>query len=377
MLCYVEVWEAGSQLRGDSGEPLILYPSSGTVSVNSKAPIRRSLDMEVAAVAYDGTDLVADDEGVGPLGPYSTDLKVYRGFVYPTVNEETGSNVEVVPLGVFRLTRPRVVEGADGGRRVQCSGYDQSFLLQSPMRVPVIVRAGTESGAAFRQIVSAKAPFLDVDVPETRFSVPGDVVVGLDADPWDEARKIALAAGCNAFCDVEGRIVMVPTSTRVNRNYVWDFNERDDSTQFMEPERALDADESPNVITVIGNSGSGTSSVKVTVYDDDPTSPTYVGGRYGEQHKVIRTELVNNLEQATEMANAELANTIGAHEQIRFRSTCIPALQEWDAVRVTRAGMGINGRIAVIEAMDLPLTAEDAMDVTLRRSPTSLFEVPV
>lgn len=367
VLCPLDVYLFGERATSQDGSPLSAYATAGSITVDTTAPIRRTLAVDLAPMAPDGTSFVPDDDGDGPISTYGTELHVRRGFVYSTPDTATGATSETVKWGTFRITKVTVVEDDHGAPVVRVEGSDLSWLLTSPLRVPLVIPAGTEIGDAFAQIVGAKAPFLATNIASTRFVVPSAMVLTVDHNPWEEALKLAKVAGCEGFADVDGTIVMRPSSLRVSTQFVWQFVEGENA-QFASPQRTLDSDETANVVTVIGNSAGSTGSVRATVYDDDPTSPTYVG-KYGEIHHVERTELVESQDQAQEAATSMFAEFAAAHEEITLSCSCIPQLDGGDTCQTTRTRLGVTDRLAVITKMEQPLVAPDAQQITFRRIP--------
>lgn len=375
VICPIEVWRFGARTLTAGGKPLTVYATAGHISLDTTAPIRRTLACDFAPVTDDGvTSLVPDDDGDGTISVYGTELRVTRGFAYDTPNAETGLLSETVRWGRFRVTKVTADEDAFGAPIVHVEASDLSWLMTTPLRVPLLITSGTEVGAAFRAIINAKAPGLEMNVADTRFVVPSAMVLSLDHNPWEEAQKLALVAGCEAFCDVDGTIVMRPTSLKASSTFVWQFIEGE-GAQFAEPQRILDAADTANVYTVIGNSAGSTGSVRATVFDDDPTSPTYVG-KYGEVHHVERTPLIDNQSQAAEAAAAGFATSVAAHEETNVKTSCIPQLDGGDTCQIVRPRLGITNRLAVITKMEQPLASSDQQHIAFRRMPLSTLTGP-
>lgn len=362
---YAEVWRGATQIRGLDGLPLVLRPVSGSVQVNAHDPIRRTLSATFAIYDDAGTALVpvADTD---PLMPYGVELRVYRGLHYPTPNLElAGDTTEVVPLGRFRLTRVNIAD-EDGAIAIEVEGMDAAYILQQSLTSPLVVPVGTEAGLAFQTIVNQVDPSIEVNALVTRFTLPSNLVVGVEDDPWAKARQVASSAGCEAFIDSTGVAIMRVAVTKAAPTALWDLTEGDGAT-FHRPRRMLDMDRVPNLVTVVGNSGGSAGSVRAQVWDDDPKSPTYLGGPYKTVSKTIRTELVNTVDQATEMATTDLAMGLAGFESVECEAVCNPALEVGDTVSVTRVRIGLSHRNTVIEHLSMPLMANDTMGMTLRR----------
>lgn len=368
VICEIAVWQYGSPVREVDGTEMVVYALSGSITEDITAPIRQTMTMEVPTFTIRGTNLVPDDDGNGPImgGVAGSELRVRRGFRYPTVNAETGLFEETVQWGTFRVTDVNLAEDDKGTPVLSVEASDLSWTLTSRVRNPFRIDAGTEVGAAFRTIVNSKNPALEVITTDTRFTVPSAMVINSSMNPWEQALKLAASAGCEAFADNDGQIVMRPSSLRTDASFVWQFTEGATAT-FSEPSRRLDSDISANVVIVIGNSGSATGSVKAVAFDNDPHSPTYVGR--GEIVREVTTELVDTVDQAQEMADALLAESLAAHEELHAITSCIPMLSGGDVCELTRARLGVNRRTANIVTQTKPLTSSDKQELTFRKMP--------
>jgi hypothetical protein len=130
-------------------------------------------------------------------------------------------------------------------------------------------------------------------------------------------------------------------------------------------DRTEDSDTIRNVVVAESPSG----LIRAVVADDDPTSPTYAYGRYGERPaEVIKNQHFMSVEQAQQAASARLRYELGRSETVAFTAVPNPALDVDEVITVHRPRAGLSLRPLVVESIDMPLGAEDVMRVGCRRS---------
>lgn len=328
---------------------------TGMVTMDENAAIRRSLECELldpfGDLIPDGTDSLLD--------PITSELRIWRGYRYSDGTEE------VVPLGTFRMSSVRASE-RDGQYTVAVTGYDRSFKLQGRTPAPFAIDAGTTCTAAIQRLLTRSLGSIDFHtyVSDEEFLT---LLIPAGANPWQEAGKLALAVGAEVYFDRLGHCVIGPYASQAAQDYVWNYLEGETAT-FYNPEREVSPDDLANVVVVVGTH-SAAAGVSAVVGDDDPTSPTYRYGPFGEQVWIENTERVATVAQAQSMARALLAKRLGPSEQISFYAVPNPALDLSDTIQATRLRLGINETRALVKSIRMPVTANDGpMYVQTRRS---------
>lgn len=372
-VCHVAIWRGGAPVLNVEGEPLVLDPVDGSVIEDRSADTQLTLSATFAPTDDVGTNLIPEPGDTNaPLSHYGFEARVFMGYRWVDLNPETGSRVETTPMGRFRITSFLVQEDDAGAPVVQISGSDGSWLVRRPPARAYRVPGGTELGAAFRAIVHGKDPTAAVYETASEFPIGSSVVVGLRDSPWAKAKAVAQAAGCEAFYDRRDRAVMSPTIETGADGPVFSFVEGETAT-FVAASRGSNAEENPNVVTIIGTSGGGSGTVMATAADTDPGSPTNVMTQ-GEITKIIESPLIDNQTQAQQAANAELRRALRTHDAVEFTAGRNAALTVRDPIAVTRARLGMHNRRTVVDRIEFPLVVP-IMRVRAQRIPTTSGEI--
>jgi hypothetical protein len=361
-LCWVDVYRSGQQVANIDGDPLRIAPTGGSVVFDRTSDTRRSLTMECAPYDEAGTNLIPDPDDPGsPLRRGVTELRVFMGYEWPVPNPETGARVEVVSMGHYRAKKVTTGEDGNGAPLVKVEA-DVSWLMRQSPPVAYQILGGTPTGAAFSEILQRNDPSLIVFAAETGNVTPTLFVVGVTDNPWDKATKLAQASGCVGFFDRVGRAIMAPVVTAAAKTPVYSFVEGPDAT-FTEPEIASDAEDAPNVVTIIGTNGGNNVEVFATARDDAAIAK--VGGPIT---RVIRSPLYSSVAQAQVAAAAELARVQAGNDTGHLTAMRQPALSEDDTVGITRAQLHLHDQRAVLSRLEFPL-AEATMEVDFQRVP--------
>lgn len=339
-----------------------LVITGGDVAADLDQPVTRSMSISVADPDGD----LAPESAQDLLAPYGTEIAIERGILVDGAEE-------MIPQGVFRLTGVAPKE-TDQGVEFALTGYDRAVRLENQLAKAYALTAGGTFEGAIQLLLLQKLPILRFRFPVTGFLVP-NLVVTPDKQVWDEARRMAEACGYRLYFDRLGYCTMSPMESVAQSVAAWEFSEStgaqystlDEAAAFWNIDRELTSDGLVNRVTVTGTN-SGTSGVYGEAVDSDPKSPTYIRGSYGEVVEAHQSELVTSSLQAQSMARGILAKELGASETITFDAVPHPALDLADQVAVTRERLGITGRRALIQSIRMPLTPDEPMSVTLRRS---------
>lgn len=223
--------------------------------------------------------------------------------------------------------------------------YDQAAVAMVANRLP------TQEDFS---VVSANR---DTDLP----------IYGLEqgSDAWQDIRDLATACGYEAFFDVAGTFVFRQVADPRTTPPVWTFDDGATCT-VTQAERELTDEQTLNYIVVKGESTSSQNPVTAVAFDNDPGSPTYVYGRYGQHGQTIVIPNVTTEDQAQQAANAILFASIGACETTTITTVPIPFLECGDCVTVNIGDIKADGRY-VINQMTTPLSPGEAQTLTCFR----------
>lgn len=327
--------------------------NDGMVRVEIDTATRRSVDLEILQ-----DDALTYEEMYELLDPLTSIFRPYRGIVL------SDGSTEAVPCGDFYLRNLRVGE-SNGVPTFRITGYDASSRCMRGLPAPIAIASGTKFVNAIPPLLRSQLPGLDFRIGETEWVTPS-LLFREESVPWTEAKNLAVANGQDLWIARDGVCETSVRPTQAKQVPDFTYVEGENST-FWDPERAIEADDFPNHVVVLGN-GSTASNVRGEAYDNDPASETYINGKYGDRVYTVRSELPVSEEQATAMAKAILARRLGGQEEVTLSAIPDASIDEADTVSVTRERLGLVDRRMLVSSASIPMLATREMQVTCRRT---------
>ena len=105
--------------------------------------------------------------------------------------------------------------------------------------------------------------------------------------------------------------------------------------------------------------------IRVEAWDEDPSSPTYRYGKFGQVPTFVDSNLVSTASAAITAATLLLNTYIGAQEKINWEGIVNPALDVQDIVYVKTEGAKVD-RIVILDSLSIPLSPNESMSSTAR-----------
>jgi hypothetical protein len=339
-----------------SGPELLttLAVTSGSVSVDRTRAIRRTLSL---TVVEEDTALL-DDGAAGILSPYGNECRVYRGFQL-----ETGP--EYAPLGVFGIAGVKAESGASG-LTISVEGSDRARrVVRNRFVTPWQIAAGTDVATAVEQLLLSRYPDIEYD-----FALTGDTVnatileAGESSDPWRDAQAIAQSAGLELAFDPSGVCRLYEPADPVTGAPVATYTDVVDCA-LLSVTRDLDTETTYNGVIASGESSGLVVPVQGIAWDDDPSSPTFRGGPYGEVPYFYVSPFISKVGQATRAAESLLAQVAGASEKIEWTQVVNPAHDADDLIDIQETKTRTTARVT-LDAFTVPLGSAEAMSSSAR-----------
>ena len=300
---------------------------------------------------------VVPEDAYGFLTPYGNELRLWRGVILPD------GTTEEVPLGVFVILNVEVQEGREG-TTIAVTGADRSLRIS---------RARWTEPYAIRSIATETAigdllldRWLDV---ETSFTSTGTLVsatLGTDtqSDPWHDALKLAQSAGYDLYFDGNGVAVLEPTRDYETATPDEVYLE-DEDAMVLDLVRSLTAEETYNGVIATGEGTELTDVYRGEAWDEDPDSPTYRYGSFGQVPRFYSSPLIASTNQAQSAAESILARGKGLTEQIDWTQITDPSLDVGDVVVVVNANTKVN-RTLILDRLTIPLDPVQPMSAVAR-----------
>lgn len=338
----VDSYRAGVLVQAD------LPISDGSVQIDATSAIRRQLALSVSDPA------LAPAPGVttGPLAPYGTELFVQRGIAFPD------GTVEWVPLGWFAIQSVSAslsadlvkVQAVDRAKKVS----DARFLTPASS-----VTTNTVPAEIQRLVTEAIPGVAFINQTTATSSVPQLV---WEQDRWAAIADLATSIGAEVFFDAAGSCVLRPTPD-IDSAVAW-YVDAGESGVLVEGQRDTSRESTYNGVVATGERTDNFAPYTATVTDDDPTSPTYWGGAYGQVPYFYTSASITSAALATSAATGLLARTKGLTRSVSLSAIPNPALDAGDVIQVVFPD-GLTER-HVIDSLSIPLDPTSSMPIGTR-----------
>lgn len=347
---------------GPNGDTFRLDATDGSVSIDRTADIRRRCTVTCA----DRTGTLTPTSADSILTPFGTKLKLYRG-----VRFSDGSGTEVIPLGVFQLAKSSVRDQVGGSPDISLEAYDLSRVISRAKFTDVYtVAQDANLITALKALITRSLPDTIFDSISTTLTATAPIVLDVGTDPWQAAGLMAASMGCEIYFSATGRCIIAPPVDLDHLSApVFTYYEGNGNTML---DLSVDFSDDPgfNGIILTGSSPADDApAVRSVVWDNEPTSPTYHLGPYGEVPQFITDQNITTQEACDAAAASLLANILGSSSQLSITAGVNPALDVNDVVAVRRQRSGINDRYAV-DAVSIPMKATSTSTLTLRNKRT-------
>lgn len=325
--------------------------------------VDQTIDILTGALDIDATSAVRRHGSVtvegarDELDPYSTEVALRAGLVYPDGAEE------LVPLGVFGVSDP-VQPDQGGGITTQCDLFDRAkSVSKRRLPQPYPIPAGGNLGVVIQDLLLSRRPDLVFDFVTTTATAPAGVLEEL-ADPWDKVLQMARSAGMDLLFDTVGRCVMRPVVTLDDAQVAWSYIEgTGQGMTKITKRRSTEQTYSHAIVT--GETTYAAPVVRADAYDEDEDSLTYWRGPFGDQPTKLSSPYITTQEQADTAAKALLARSAGLSEGLELSAVPNPALDVDDLVLVVRGALAVND-IYALQTINLPFSVDGEMRATTR-----------
>jgi len=346
----VDVYRAGVKVS-------TIRPNDGSVTVDSRRTVRRTLSMNV--VDPDGDLTPSQSAATGLLTPFGTELFVYRGVEYGN------GTVELAPVGVYVLTQVTVQEDSDG-RVLDLQASDRSIRVsRNKFLDPYQISNGVTLEAGLTGLLRDRWVDVETDFPATGVVLP-DVVIESksNSDPWVAATSIAEAFGYDLAFDADGvaRLRLVPDV--LTDDPVETYEDGADAV-VTTLSRTFDSAQSFNGVVVSAEGTTVDAPFRVIVWDENPNSVTYRFGEFGEVPFFYNSSLITTPDQAVSTAAALLRKQIGQSEAVEWGQIVNPAHDVLDVIRLRRQANSLDF-VLLIDRLQIPLAPSGVMSAVAR-----------
>lgn len=319
----------------------------GDVKLDQTADVRGSLDLTTDGTGWDPR------VGRSLLQPYGTELYVERGV------QVSGGSIEWVGQGYYRITSVEQDQAPDG--TLQVTGQDRmSAIIDAKLLAPKQYAANVLASTVFDELVHDVLPDAVIDFTVTDRTLGRQQVA--EDDRYALLRDIADSLAAVMYFDHRGHLVVAPAPSTTTPPVLTVSG--GPGGVLVKASRALTRDGVYNIVVASGEGADEKTAVRGVAYDDNPSSPTYWQGDYGQVPRFYSSPLLTTVGQAAAAARTLLTQSIGLPFNVTFSAVPHPGLEPGDIVRV-EYGQFYDDHI--VDTLTIPLTAEQAMSAVTRR----------
>jgi len=389
------------EVRSEDRTILTLYPINGAVTVDSRNLARRTVSLSIAddstrntfssvpvyntyadvkasfltytvlkssnsayAVLrfisrYDTILPPADyvpETGTSALTPYGNELHIWRGVTYDD------GTVEEVPLGVFIITNVEVSD-TDQGIVINLNGVDRSLkITRNRWTAPYVATAGNLV-TVLSNILIDRHVDIQLDLPPVDLEI-NQLVFQTGTDPWAGVVSVAEKSGYDLYFNATGVCTLQPFPDPSTATPATIYAENKEA-MLLGINRRISTEYTYNGVILSAEGTAMLEPYRAEAWDDDPNSPTYRYGNFGQVPIFLTSTLLTSLAIAQSSAQKILGRYTGASEEISWSQVVNPAHDVYDIIQVENSGARVNV-ILIIDSMSIPLSPTDSMSAKAR-----------
>jgi hypothetical protein len=330
--------------------------TDGNITVDDDSQSsRRTADLNLV----DPTGELIMDELGDLLSPATNEVWLYRGIKFPN------GTTELINQGVFPITK-HIVDDSGAGLQIRLSLVDRAHTVA----VHTLIRdtsfpSGTQYVGAITALIQTAMPSVVFNIQGSISDTMGGTFYETGDDPWKAATQLAVSIGCELFFDTSGNCVLRRIPDIAAQDPLWTFAEGIDST-VLYFNKQVDDDNFANHVIVIGQSPNGTTPVRGEWSDTNTSSPTWIGGRYGDRAVAIKDSSIKDGPTAGSRAFAEFQLRSGLSELTYISCIVHPVFELLDVVELSRVRAKISGNYSV-NKISVPMTNDRPMYLTMQK----------
>lgn len=344
-----EIWNQEQRL-------LTLDIGAGAVDVSVDKSTRRTCAVSLVT-SRESNNLVPDND-FDYITPFGNELRLYRGV------EFADGTQEYVPLGVFVIVDVNI-QDTNEGVTIEIRGEDRGAKVARNKWTKVYQMVSGSLESSITALLQDRYPDVQTNFPTTNVTIQ-QVILGAEKsnDPWQDAIEICELGGYDLFFDVNGTATMRQFPALDGSPVVALFEEGE-NTIITSLSRDISTRDTYNGVIYTIEGSNITTPIKVEVWDDDPASPTYRYGVFGQAPTFVTSNILGTQSEAVRAASLLLYKYIGAQENISFSSLVDATLDVNDVIYVKSNGAKVD-RLAIIDSITVPLTVDGQMSTKTR-----------
>jgi hypothetical protein len=321
--------------------PVDLLLLRGTVRSDRLAESRRSGSAEFEVLTDNGfeyTDPLNNYEFVSYIGIETDDLIIWIPLAHLFCNDMShvsGIGRQVVQCGLV-----------DGSVRYRENPWDKTFAIENEPTYGDAVKL-VVADRAFNWTPVVLGTLGTTTVPKTMTFSSGE-------DPWAVVWKLGQSAGGEVYHDRDGLVRMGLVKTPSQVAPALEIFTDDYAVVDRDLNRRVNRNEVYNGVICRGSAPWLLFPISGEKWDEDPMSPTYRYGKFGERPKIIEDPMVTSNAQCVTAATAEFNRVCGVRQNVEFTALKDPLLEVGSFIRIAQGGK-LEG-LYVLDTLEIDLT---------------------
>ena len=363
---YGELWGYSRTVPGSGAKPLATFKvESGQIVIDRNAPVRRQLNAVLTeTVAWDSNGnpiTITPSNAASIFWPTVNEIRIFRGIQYPNGDQE------VVPQGVFGFQIIQI-EDASGDLRITVTGKDRAATIQRHGIETALNYGGSIAYYAAVNglmqdgdgLVGTTPVWYWMDLAYGNYNTTvgstgtAPVMFNPGSDRLTGIMNFAEAAGCEFYFDRTGvpQFQLYASSYGGSVSWYYDTGVGNIATKVT---RIIDRNKAPNVVIRTGQGLGMSAPVTAYDYDNNSTSPTYVGGSYGVIVDSATSPLLTTVAQCQAAATRALYRNLGCIDSVLVEAIPKPDQDVGDVISVYDQRAGLTGQEYVLNRVTMPL----------------------
>jgi Domain of unknown function (DUF5047) len=326
------------------GEPEPRYQdvpvTDGKVSCDRDAKVRWNASVELALYPWQDVSLIDS---------YQTRFKVYRGIT-------SLGRTEMLQLGEYRVDD---LGRSEIGRLTLAGSGLEAYVVDARFLSPRVPPTGISTVKAIEDLIVEAVPGVTRIYPMNTADRRVQATAPWDRDRIDAVLALADSLNTDVFADYDGRFVLADKPTAVERVPMFAVNEGDGGV-LIGRDVSNTRDGVYNAVSVTGESTDKDGPpVWNWARDNDPASPTYFYGAFGQKPRFYSSQYIYDNTQAGAVAGSMLAEALAVNSTLSFESLAMCFLTAGDVVAVQLEDRSFENHL--LQKTELGLTSSGTL----------------
>lgn len=294
----------------------------------------------------------------------------------PTITLESGvrvgGSIVWTPLGVFQPLEGQSTAYLNG-YIVSLDMVDKSESFRNnKWKAPFQTGGGTYK-AAIQAIITDRDPgVVDQQLWLYEYTTENapDLYYTENDDPWSALMELSRSSESELYFAKNGFLVNDQIPDPANQDPVYTLGGDEFRIEVGRRDRRSSIREVFNGVICRGEAPWLLFPISGEYWDEDPASPTYRSGPFGERPKVIGSPIATTNAQCDLIAEAEFHKIAGVSEEVAFDSVKDPMVSVGDIFRVDASVLATSGTapgLYTLDTLSYPLGASPMKGVVRRR----------